>query len=285
MGFSSIGSLRSGFLGHAAGYARSVLPQTMKDKVKITVLISTAAVGVSYLAYKCICSNNTTPSNNIGGNGSRQIAPLSQIPVGRLTQATIKRLDPSNGVIDIELAPKPMVDRDENYAVTIVTEKGREKASIFAGKLNGEPKSFENLVNELVLKIENHLSNKQRKELILLPSGAMIDPRQTTVSMQVVAGYFCVDGKKVVVKAGQSYIPLPAHRIQTYTLLEASQEGDLFIINDDHPNDNGNEGFIFNLKNPIQLEKTSLSIPADISAAPLPDKGEYLVLHRYRRDA
>ncbi len=181
-------------------------------------------------------------------------------------------------------------DDDLNYKLIFEIKSGeKEKASLFALKLNGKPKDPESIVKELIEKVKNHLLNKEHPDVIKLSSGNMIFS-ETTIPIKEEDGYLCVDGKKVVIeKKGEgTYMPLPGLMVQTYTSSRFFQENELVILLDHHESirDDGKEGFIFNLRKGIKLQRAQLvPHPKDENADRLPNEGEYLVLYRTREDA
>lgn len=82
-------------------------------------------------------------------------------------------------------------------------------------------------------------------------------------------------------------MPLPSGMVQSYSYFIASREAGLIIITDDHEKvrDDRKEGFIFHLKQPLQLSRSSLSPhPKDENTAHLKDLDNYLIVYRKRSE-
>jgi len=222
----------------------------------------------------------TPSSSNQGGS-----PPIQQVIKGALTRLKGKVLD-----IEAEeiLDEKGKPDRDHNHRIKItLPSKETERASIFALKLNGKPKSEPDAITELTEKVEKHLENREKKEMVKLSSGAMVKC-QPDAPIQEVNGYLAVGDKIAVLRSDEKYMPVPGAMIQSYTSFTAFAEEPLVIMTDDHEKvrDDEKEGMIFNLNAPLTLTKDQLEIhPKDENAEHLPEKGEYLILYRKREDA
>jgi len=136
-------------------------------------------------------------------------------------------------------------DEDQNYRISLVLNGGeKEPASIFSLKDKDEP----TLVRELKLKIDAHLSNRAKTDLITFESGAMLE-NNTDVTIKALGGRLIIDGKVAVLERDAAYVPLPTPLIDTYTLLRATQEANILKLSDDYDQErkDDKEGFLFAL--------------------------------------
>ncbi|NGX27046.1 MAG: hypothetical protein K940chlam6_00973 [Chlamydiae bacterium] len=186
-------------------------------------------------------------------------------------------------ILDEEKTP----DRDHNYKISLTIKKmgETEPASLFALNLNGNPKKLPDLIKEMTQKIENHLSNREKEGIIKFDSGAMLE--KTSPLIENKNGYLCIDGKIVVMKREEKYMPLPTRLLQSYTIYQSRQEDNLIILSDDHEQvrDDGKEGMIVHLKQGILLKREQLDPhPKDLHSDQLAESATYLILYRKRED-
>ncbi len=247
----------------------------MNKKLKIALLIFLLTGGVLVTIYFSRSSNSSQEAHQ----------PVIEQVIG----ATLARLD--GKVTDIKTRPilkEGQPDGDRNHAIVLRLASGEEEnASIFALWLNGQPKTTESMIKELEDKINEHLINREKPNVIYLLSGAMI-LSETDSPIATEGAYLKIDGKIVVVQSGNHFMPLPTFLMQTYTHFAARKEGDLVVLGDPHDTirTDGREGFIFNLNAQQTLNKNQFVFhPEDTYHEKLPESGKYLILYRTREDA